>query len=539
MSNNEEQPVEVQSRESSLRERTASETFGLIGGVLGTTAIVFGVSLYAIDPRVLPVSLGNFTFGAVAIALYILTNRKNFGRSVMGRSTAFLVLEVGVVFGLVAVVAVINYFAAQNPTEWDLTRDRLYTLHEQSQQVAASLDQDVEVIGFFRPSEKYRAEVTQRVDLYRRHTDRIRLKFVNPDTAPREMVEKFDLSSISPRIVVTAENGQFAKVDFPSEEALTNAFIKVAQQSAKKVYFLTGHGEPPIEPRPRMEEGFAAAASGLRNEGFVVEALALVDKANVPADANVVIVAGARSTLFPNEVEALKVYLDRGGRVLVLIDPGYEYGLQRVFGPYGVEVGDNLVIDPNPATRAEGYGPTASIVREFEAHPITNKLDNAAVLFPTARSVQPRLNLAQIEVNTLVRTGPTSWGETGYRESSAARRDETDIPGPVPIAVAVTRNTAGQRRKFADQARLVVIGDQGFITNFFLSKGRNRDLFLNTINWLAGEEDRITIRPRQRSGNHLALTPNQQNGIMFFSVNLLPLLIIGFGFSVWAIRQRQ
>ncbi len=531
-------PELARSQEGRLEARSALETVGLVAGVVGMTALVFGVVLYAIDPKVLPLALGNVGFALVAIVFYIATNMRTFGRAVAGRSTAYIVLEVVIVVGVVASLGVINYFAAQSPKEWDLTRDGLYTLHEQSIKVAAGLDQKVEVIGFFRPTESARGVLSQAVDLYRQYTDQLEIRFINPDNPPANLVEKYDLKSQSPRIVVAAENGQFAKLRIPTEELLTNALIKVAEREPRKVYFLTGHGEPSIDAQ-KTEEGFARVASSLRNEGFVVEAVALVDRANVPDDATVLVIAGSQSPLLPNEVEALKTFLDRGGRAMVLLEPGYQYGLDRVFRPYGVDVGDDVVIEPNPAAKAQGFGPDAPVIKAFEAHPITNKLAGSAALFPRIRSVQPRVNLAQVDVTTLVQTGPTSWGETAYRGTEGVARDENDVPGPVPIAVAVTRNTAANRAKFADEARMVVVGDFGFISNRFMAMTGNRDFFLNAANWLAGDEDQITIRPPQRYGDRLPLTERQQYGIMFFSVNLLPLLIIGVGFSVWAIRQRQ
>ena len=536
-------PVVAKSQEGRLQERTAFETVGLVAGVVGITAIAFGMVLYAIDPAVSRLALGNAAFGAVAVIFYVVTNRSAFGRSLAGRSTTFIALEVLIVIGVVAGVGVINYFAAQNPTEWDLTRDGVYTLHEQSIQVARDLKQDVKVIGFFRTSETQpRGTLTQTVDLYRQYTDRLSVEFINPDNPPRDLIKKYDLSSQSPRIIVAAENGQFAKMRVPTEERMTNALISVAQRDARKVYFLTGHGEPKIEApvdAPPSEEGLTAAASSLRNEGFAVETLALVDRANVPADAALVVLAGARSPLLPNEVEALKVHLDRGGRALVLLEPGLDLGLARIFRPYGVEVGDNIIIDPSRNQRRQGFGPDAAVIKDFEAHPITNKLQGSAAVFVGSRSVQPRTNLAQVDVTTLIQSGDTSWGETNYRDPNGLVRDENDVPGPVPLAVAITRNTAANRKKVADEARMVVVGDTTFANNRFVTMVGNRDFFLNAANWLVGDEDRITIRPRPKYGDRLPLTPAQQDGIMFFSVNLLPLLIIAVGFSVWAIRQRQ
>ena len=526
------------SQEGRLEARSPLQTTGLIAGVIGATAIVFALVLYAIDPNVLPLAVANAVFGAAGVVLYAVTNRHRAVQSLAGRSTAFIALEGLIVAGGLAAVGVVNYFAAQSPKEWDLTRDGLYTLHEQSIQVTRSLEQDVLVYGFFRPSEAARSVISQTVDLYRQHSSRIRLEFVNPDNPPRDLIEKFDLNSQSPRIVITAENGQFAKIRTPTEERMTNALIKVAQRQARKVLFLTGHGEPSIDAR-LTDEGFAHAASGLRNEGFVVETLSLVDRANVPSDASMVVVAGAKSRLLSNEVEALKAYLDRGGRMMVLEEPGFDYGLERIYRPYGVDIGDDVIIDPNPANRARGFGPDTPVIRKFEAHPITSTLERSAAMFPRIRSVTTRQNLAQVSTATLIQTGPTAWGETLFRNVKGYQRDENDVPGPVPIAAAVTRDTATNRAKRDNEARLVVIGDFGFITNKFALMVGNRDLFLNAANWLAGDEDRITIRPRPRYGDRLPLTERQQYGIMFFSVNLLPLLIIGIGFSVWAIRQRQ
>lgn len=529
-------PVKARSAEGALTERSPLETVGLVAGVIGLTAVIFSFVLYALDPAVLSLSVANAVFGLAGIALYMATNRRSLGRVFAGRSTGLVLLEGMIVVGLLGAMGVANYFAAQNPKEWDLTRDNLFTLHEQSMRVAKELDKKVTVYAFFRTTEPARGVLTQAVDLYRQHTNNLELVFVNPDAPPQELVEKYDLNSKSPRIVVAAENGQFAKLRTATEEGLTNALIKVAERPAKKVYFLTGHQEPSIEDQA-FEEGFAMAASNLRTEGFEVSTLSLLERENVPADASVVIVAGAATRLFPNEVESLKAWLDRGGRVAFLLEPGIELGLERIFRPYGVEVGNDLVIEPNPAAKAFGFGPDSPVVQTFEAHPITNKLRGGATLFHRARSVQPKVGLANLEVVTLIRTGASSWGETRLDADPAL--DEDDVPGPVPIAVAVVRNTAAHPNKLDDEARMVVFGDHHFANNRFSAMSANADLFLNAVTWLAGDEDRITIRPKTRKGDRLPLTETQQTGIVFFSVNLLPLLIVGLGFSVWAVRRRK
>lgn len=528
---------EARSAEGALKEATIGQTVGLVAGVLGFTAIIFGFVLYALDPGVAALAIANGIFGIFGIGAYAATNRRSLRRVAGGRSTAFIVLEVGVIVGAVFVAALVNYYASQNPKEWDLTRDGIYTLHEQSVAVASGLKKKVTIYGFFRPGESGRSVLEQAVALYKMHTEMLEIVFVNPDAPPQQLVEKFDLNSQSPRIVISSENGQFAKLRVPTEEGVTNALIKVAEKPPRKAYFLTGHQEPSIDDHT-AEEGYSAAASSLRNEGFQVETLSMVDKENVPKDATLLVLGGARSALFPNEVEAIKAWLNTGGAMIVLLEPGLEYGLDNLFRPLGVRVTDDLVLEPNPASRASGFGPESPVIKEFEPHPITNKLRGAAAFFFRARSVQPKVDLARLDVVTLIRTGPTSWGEVKYREGEF-ERGEGDVPGPVPIAIAVTKNVAANPNKKRGEARIVVFGDMHFINNRFLATAANGDLFLNSANWAAGDEDRITIRPKAKSGDRLTVTQEELMGIMFFSVNLMPLLILGLGFSVWAIRRRK
>jgi ABC-type uncharacterized transport system involved in gliding motility auxiliary subunit len=314
--------------------------------------------------------------------------------------------------------------------------------------------------------------------------------------------------------------------------------LKVADRPPRKVYFLTGHGEPGIDDE-KSEAGYKRAEIALHDEGYEVSSLSLVDKDEVPKDASAIVIVSAEKALFPNEVDALAAWLDRGGRVMILLEPGLESGLGKILDAFAIDVGDNLVVEPNPAARAFGFGPDAFIVQKFEQHPITEGLRGQAALFYWARSVSPRVGATQVRTTTLVQTGPTSWGETKFREGGEVSRDEDDVPGPVPVAVASTKDTMSAQSRVNDQARLVVMGDASFANNRFAPMGGNGDLFANAINWLVGEEDRISIRPKARGSSHLPLTEEQQWRIMFFSVNLLPLLIVGFGFSVWSIRRRK
>jgi gliding motility-associatede transport system auxiliary component len=531
--------TEARSAEGAIRaERTVLATAGLVAGVLGATGIVFGIVLYAIDPKFVGLSVGNAAFGVIAVFFYSITNWRAVLRAAGGRSTAFIALEAAIATGVVGAMIAANYLASQSKIEWDFTRDRLFTLQEQSIKVAKGLKQPVRVVAFFKPSDVVRNQIRELVDLYRRFSDRIELEFINPDAAPPSVVREYQMTATSPRIVIVGENKQMAKIKSPTEEAMTNALVKVADKPPRKVYFVTGHGEPSLED-DKSETGYKRAEIALRDEGYETAALNLIDKEAVPKDASAVVVVAAPKALFPNEVDALKDWLDRGGRLLMLLEPGLELHAEKILEAYGVDVGDNLVVEANPTARAYGFGGDAPLVQHFEDHPITEPLKGEAALFFWVRSVSPRLGSQKARTTTLIQTSASSWGETKYRKAGDASIDEDDYPGPVPIAIAATAEAFGISNRVSDQARLVVFGDSSFPNNKFFTMGGNGDLFTNAVNWLAGDEDKITIRPKMRGASRIPLTETQEYAIMFFSVNLLPLLILGFGFSVWAVRRRK
>jgi ABC-type uncharacterized transport system involved in gliding motility auxiliary subunit len=523
----------ARSEEGAPPRRSGSETAGLVFGVVGMVAVGFGLVLYVLEPRLLPLSVGNAVFGLIGLAIYVLTNRPALGRAVRGRSAPLVALEAVLAAGVAGLVIVANYAAAQSAVEWDLTRDALFTLHRQSREVAEAVDRDVTVYGFHAPSDDTRGRLSELVRLYRKHTDRVTLELVDPDRASPQLLERFELSSKSPRIVVATEDRD-VKIREPSEQALTNALVQLVERPVLSVGFVRGHLERGIESLT-VPEGLGSAAQALRDDGFEVGPLEIGTTA---LDVDLAVVGGAVRSFLPAELVVLRRYLDQGGRLLVLADPAADTpGLADLLADFDTQLGNDVVVDPDPAAKSIGFEDDAPVIRRYEPHPITDPLKNQVTVFIRAQSVSPTLGAT--DVATLIRTSEESWAEADPRAEPPYALDADDAPGPIPIAAAVDRGLSGARDRRLDAARLVVIGDVDFATNEFIGLGANRDLFLNSAAWLLGTSEKITLRPKSRSGDRLPVTEAQLFGIMFFSVNLLPLLIVGFGFSVWAVRRRK
>jgi ABC-type uncharacterized transport system involved in gliding motility auxiliary subunit len=237
--------------------------------------------------------------------------------------------------------------------------------------------------------------------------------------------------------------------------------------------------------------------------------------------------------------------------------PGLVAFVQR----YGLEVGQDVVIETNPLGRLVGADYLMPVVLTYERHAITKELGNVMTIFPIVRSVQVMKDLPQgITAQGLVMTSTESWAKTDLKALQEGRLEvgaESDHRGPITIAAVATikpgpSNTStptGGSAESADQpdqsqnahaARLVVFGDAEFATNNFFPFQGNGNLFLNTVSWLAEEEDLIAIRPRTGGGSGpVMLTAAQVWPIFWLSVVLLPLGVLGSGAVVFVRRKWQ
>jgi ABC-type uncharacterized transport system involved in gliding motility auxiliary subunit len=256
----------------------------------------------------------------------------------------------------------------------------------------------------------------------------------------------------------------------------------------------------------------------------------------VPDDASVVVVAGPRNDYFPPEIDALDAYLGRGGKLLVMVDPplarrAEAETLRRFLNRWGVQPQDDLVIEVNPIGQLFGIGPQVPLVQQYEPHPITRDLAGVTTLFPLTRSLATlRTPPAGLSVQPLARTSADAWGETDRQalEKGQAKPDPQDVKGPLGLAVVATR----------DKARVVVYGTSELAANQYLNIQGNRDFFLNTVSWLAEEEDLISIRPKDARQTPVFLTSQQAQAVFWLPVVILPAIAL-VGGVVAVVRRRS
>jgi ABC-type uncharacterized transport system involved in gliding motility auxiliary subunit len=352
------------------------------------------------------------------------------------------------------------------------------------------------------------------------------------------MAKQFKIQQINTLHLVYGKES--TNITDPTEENVTNAMIKLTKATRKNIYFLTGHGEPKLDDRENTQ-GYAAAKEALENENYQVQELLLSTQERVPAEASLLIIASPQKPLLEHEVRVIEGYLKNGGRLLVLLPSSGGESLKGSLNGWGVEIGDDLVVDQVIRLFAGPSLGVEPIVETYNAaHPITRDFKERT-LFPMVRSVSASSSPKQgAEVTSLVQTSPTSWAEkdlTGIFKQGRASLGPEDKKGPVSIGVAVMANLKKIGVDKSGDTKMVVLGTADFANNRFINIYFNRDFFLNATNWLVGQEELISIRPRAIRSSRIQLTENEGTLVFYLSFLILPEILLIIGLSVWWKRR--
>ncbi len=491
---------------------------------LGGTLLLAGLLRYSIQEM-----LGTMTKVLLIAggALFVIGMGVNF-QSVLaffsrrgtklGTNTAVLTM------GVLAILGLVNFLGMRHSKRFDLTAEKLYSLSDQTERVLASLQKDVTVIKFDKSDDPALRDL---ITEYRNRSRRVSYQFVDPQEKV-EIAKKYGITRFGETVVTSGTRTE--KPESSEEQDITTAILKVSRDTLKTVCFVEGHGEKDLSSSDA--EGYNTVDGELKRENYQVKAVNLVSSNQVPSDCSVLVVAGPAKALFPQEGSMIEKHLDGGGKVMILLDPDIDSQLGEVFDAWNIEVGKNTVLDVSGMGQLIGTGPGVPLVLNYGTHPITRKFERTMTFFPLARVVKSGPNAKPEESETeLLKTSPESWAETNMKEDKLKFDEGQDVRGPVSLGVAANKKV---REK---DARLVVIGDSDFATNRFIGSQPNGDLFFNAINWLAQDEELISIRPKSAANRRVNLTRSQQNMLFWFTVVLLPGAVIVAGAFIWWKRR--
>ena len=524
-------------------------------GWAGIACVAGGVVVRMTMPAQEEVWFWSLLAGIVIIGVYGLAQWRDilsfFGRR-QTRSGALASSSIVLALGILIAV---NFVLARQNKRWDLTAARQYSLADQTVQILESLELPLGILVFARDIDFPRYQ--DRLAEYAYTSSQVTLEFIDVDKDP-VAAREYEVQAYG--TIVLEYEDRIERVMSEEEQELTNALIKVIEGEEQRVYFVEGHGERATDGEDR--DGYKGLTEALRLDNLRVSSLVLAQTGEVPEDASVVVVAGPSNDLLAGEVDVLRDYLESAGKLLVLLDPPDDpettdqSNLISLISEWGIDVGNDVVVDASGVGQLLGTDATVPIAATYPPHPITENFE-LLTAFPLARSISPIEGGANGRTAQMfIRTSERSWAETSMDELAGGEvaMDDADSPGPVSIGVAVSvavevaDEDDGSEAEGSDaeddesedapppQARLAVIGDSDFASNSALGIQGNRDLALNTINWLAQQENLISIRPRQPEDRRITLTTAQQFNMLVVTW-LIPFAAIVAGTMTWWRRR--
>jgi ABC-type uncharacterized transport system involved in gliding motility auxiliary subunit len=466
----------------------------------------------------------------------------NVRRALAGRATRYGLNAAVLVVLILGVIALVEAVSYRHSYRVDLTENKRWSLSPQTVKVVGELPVPVRAVAFFRPDQPGKRAAEDLLKQYAARSDgKFSWEVIDADRNPLA-ARQYNVESYGTVVLeATLPDGQTKqeKILELEEEKLTNALIRVTRAGKRTVYFLKGHGEK--DPGSKDRTGYDQMKSAIEKLNYEVKDLLLARETKVPDDAAIVVVAGPQKDLLPSEIDALTGYVARAGKVLFLVDPFQNAGLAPVLERWGLGLGSDVIIDINPQGRLAGAGPEVPVVGDYQPHPITRDF-RFATFFPVARSVSAKEGGAEgASAQVLARTSGESWAETNQDQirTGQVKPDAGEARGPLAIAAVATVDAKDVPAERKDaKARIVLIGDSDFASNGFVNLSGNRDFFLNTLSWLAEEENLIAVRPKEASRPApVFLTAAQGQAVFLVPVVIIPLAVIVAG-GVAVARRR-
>jgi len=524
----------------------------LLGSLLA--AITCGVSAFLLPhlPLVWQIS------GAVALilfAIHFFLDYASFAAMLSKKTTRYGLNSVVMSVIVLSIVVIANLIANEHDWKKDLTKNKIHTLSDQSIKLLKGLTTEIRLKAFVYPNQV--PEFENIFSKYTYYTKKLTKEFIDPDKDPFA-VDRYKIKT--PGTIIIESDARQARVenlfspDDPKlEEKLTNAIIQVAKGEKRKIYFLSGHGERLVSDTGR--EGYSEIKETLESGRYKVEELVLLQKDQMPEDAEIIVCVGPKSDFLAHELKMLEDYLKAGGKALFMMEPTSTTSLKPLLAKFGAEWKNNKTIfERNPLQQLAGGNPVTPIVTSYDgSHEITQDARQVSI-FPIPAPVEKGAIVPTgLKVTSLFSTSPRSL-EVEMAGDKIQVDEKKDRKGPISLALAIAGTLGTEKKeepakkpeekKEGEKAkdtelRLVVVGDADFASNGVKKVGINSDLFQNMLSWLSKEEDLISIRPRPADLSEFEITEARSRVIFLASVVGAPLIMLLAGIGVWLSRKSR
>jgi len=504
--------------------------------LVGFIALLSGlVSYYAIG------ELGTFSsvnlgLGALALAIAAALglHRLRFtggplARRVIGRGLLGIALALAIAVGL-------ERWAAWQGLTFDWTFEQRYDLSEAVQRKLAEIcsgDEPLVALFYFDPEDPRKRATGLLLETLQRAGPCLEVR----ERRIEENLAEVDRYAVGSSNTVVFQLGDaFETVPRPMEGTIYEALYRLTSRGVATLAFLRGEGEG--DPERTDGLGYSGLAAALTTEGYQERILVSASLSEVPEDVDALIVIAPERPLLPQTLDALQRYLESGGSLVALLEPGRESGIEGLLAGFGIEALDGLVVDPASAPVDEGVRGVNVLAFNYAAHPVTAGLNRSRMTyFPGVRPLHLRKPRVEDDVQRVVLSSHRGWvsedlswlaRSTGLPASDGAQSDYQTLAA------------VGRYPRDGKETRLVVFGDADFASNRYLRALYDLDLVLNAVHWATQRESAITLRPKALRTSVQFPVPLTSSVQALYGVGLLlPELLLIAGGLVWLRRRRS
>ena len=525
---------------------------GKVLGWIGLLALVVALLWYSVTKAYNVGPIVTTVLGAAGVVFWVVTNRTVIGASFKARGARNFANSMVFVVFVLGILTMVNIIGARHHWRHDLTKDKSFSLSEQTDKILDSLDKDVQMVAFLAPGGPNQ-EIRDRVHEYGIRSRRVKIEEYDP-TLNVQKRQEFNIQFDGTVVVKCGDKKE--DVTGGSEEQLTSAILSVTKGEKTKVYFLAGHGEKAFD-KPG-EDSVAELKGNLENQQYAVEGLTLATQAEpaVPADCACLVVIGPKQKLLPKEKDAIKKYVDQGGKLFLALDPGNGEKFEEILGARDVTPINGTVIDPTASLFRQAAIP---MVNNPKDHKITENFQMVALPLTMAfdvKQAQPPPSYPGApappagKATALLESSPNSW--LTQTTSGKVEKQATDRNGPLVMAVAINDSPekpptppgmpkAPEDEKAGPSARIVVVGSSMFVTDKMVQLGLygNVVFALKSIAWDTENEKLISIPPKEKQQKTITMNAVQTKMVIILVLLIVPGGIIAAWISVWWIRRRR
>lgn len=445
---------------------------------------------------------------------------------------------------LLAIIIISNLALTKLDIKFDLTKNKIYSLTEDTNKLLKGLTNDINIITV-QENGSENNDIKEILSKYESTSDKIKIKNIDPAVSPAA-VKQFSKggSEISSGSVIVESGNRFKvineydlyEIDYSTgqikgikaEQKLTSAIEYVTTHNLPKAYILGGHNEAELP---------SEIQDSLSNENYKTVDLNLFGGEEWKyEEEDILIVNSPQRDLSLDELGALQSYLSSGGKAFIAMGYVNETmpNFSTLLSHYGISIDNKLVIEGDNSMI---YRLPSNIIPSYGNHNIVSPLITSGlpVLSPTSQYIRINdLTRSSLTIEPLLTTSNSAYAKSGL-EINSFEKEDGDVDGPFNLAVAVTEKIENSNKS----TELVVVSSSDILNSqsISLTKGGNLDFFMNSIGWLSQREDKITIRAKDISPDVITVNQGQVYTLALISMFIIPIFIITSGTIVWYKRR--